>query len=36
MDEGIILEEGTPEKIFSAPEKERTLEFLRQVLPPQD
>jgi polar amino acid transport system ATP-binding protein len=36
MDDGIILEEGTPEKMFSAPEKERTSEFLRQVLPPQD
>ncbi len=36
MDDGIILEEATPEKMFSAPEHERTLEFLKQVLPPQD
>jgi polar amino acid transport system ATP-binding protein len=35
MDDGIILEEAPPEKMFSAPEHERTLEFLKQVLPPQ-
>lgn len=35
MDNGIILEEAAPEKMFSAPEHERTLEFLKQVLPPQ-
>jgi polar amino acid transport system ATP-binding protein len=36
MDEGIILEEAAPEKMFSAPEHDRTLEFLKQVLPPQE
>jgi polar amino acid transport system ATP-binding protein len=35
MDDGVILEEAAPEKMFSAPEHERTLEFLKQVLPPQ-
>lgn len=35
MDDGVILEEATPEKMFSSPEHERTLEFLKQVLPPQ-
>ncbi len=35
MDEGVILEEGDPETIFTAPKEERTLEFLKQVLPPQ-
>lgn len=34
MDEGTILEEGTPEKIFSNPVEERTQAFLRQILPP--
>jgi polar amino acid transport system ATP-binding protein len=32
MDEGVIVEEGSPEKIFSAPEKERTRAFLSRVL----
>ena len=32
MDEGIILEEGTPEQIFDNPQNERTKEFLRKVL----
>lgn len=34
MDEGTILEEGTPEKIFSNPVEERTQAFLKQILPP--
>jgi len=34
MDDGVILEEATPEKMFSAPENERTLAFLKQILPP--
>lgn len=29
MDKGVIAEEGTPEKIFNNPSKERTREFLR-------
>ena len=32
MDGGYIVEEGAPEKIFSAPEQERTKEFLSRVL----
>lgn len=33
MDEGLILEEGTPEMMFSSPEHARTKEFLSQILP---
>lgn len=36
MDEGSILEEGTPEQMFSAPEHERTRTFLRQILPQEE
>ena len=32
MDEGIIYEEGTPDDIFSNPQKTRTQEFLSKVL----
>ena len=32
MDEGIWVEEGTPEKIFNNPEKERTRQFLAHIL----
>ncbi len=32
MESGKILEEGTPEQIFSNPQNERTKEFLRKVL----
>ena len=32
MDEGIILEEGTPEEIFSNPKHPRTIDFLNKVL----
>jgi len=32
MDEGIVMEEGTPEQIFSAPQNPRTQDFLRKVL----
>ena len=28
MDNGVILEEGTPDQIFRHPEKARTAEFL--------
>lgn len=31
LDEGIIYEEGTPEKIFDNPEKDRTRRFIRQL-----
>ncbi len=32
MDEGVIREEGTPEKIFNNPEEERTKAFLKRTL----
>lgn len=32
MDKGVIAEEGTAEQIFTAPQKERTKEFLMRVL----
>jgi len=32
MDDGIILEEATPDKMFSDPEHERTKQFLQQIL----
>ena len=32
MDRGNILEEGSPEELFSAPKQERTKEFLSKVL----
>ncbi len=32
FDQGIIMEEGDPEMIFTNPENERTQEFLRKVL----
>lgn len=32
MDQGIIMEEGTPEQIFTNPQNPRTREFLQKVL----
>ena len=32
MDEGVILEEGTPAEIFSNPQHPRTIDFLNKVL----
>lgn len=32
MDEGIVLEEGTPAQIFDSPQNERTQAFLKKVL----
>jgi len=32
IDEGIVMEEGTPEEIFNNPKNSRTKEFLSQVL----
>lgn len=32
MDDGIIVEEGTPEEIFSNPKNPRTIDFLNKVL----
>jgi polar amino acid transport system ATP-binding protein len=31
LDEGVILEEGTPEQIFSSPRQERTQRFLQSI-----
>jgi polar amino acid transport system ATP-binding protein len=32
MDDGVIIEEGTPEHFFLAPEQERTKQFLSKIL----
>jgi polar amino acid transport system ATP-binding protein len=32
MDEGRIMEQGTPEQIFGDPQNDRTKEFLSKVL----
>ena len=32
MDEGIIMEKGTPKEIFENPQNERTKSFLSKVL----
>ena len=32
MSDGVIVEEGTPEEIFSNPKEQRTREFLNCVL----
>jgi ABC-type polar amino acid transport system ATPase subunit len=32
LDEGVILEEGTPQELFLNPKQERTKEFLRHIL----
>lgn len=32
MDDGVIVEDGAPQKIFNSPEKQRTKEFLSRIL----
>lgn len=32
MDEGVIVEEGKPDDIFTNPQSERTKEFLNKIL----
>ena len=32
MDDGYIVEEGTPEEVFGSPKEERTISFLNKVL----
>ena len=32
LDEGVILEEGPPEQIFSEPQEERTQRFLQRII----
>jgi polar amino acid transport system ATP-binding protein len=34
MDDGIILEEGTPEEFFNRPKHERAQVFLKEILSP--
>lgn len=31
MDHGVIVEQGTPDQIFGAPERQRTKDFVRQI-----
>ncbi|MFO7831533.1 MAG: ATP-binding cassette domain-containing protein [Desulfuromonadaceae bacterium] len=31
MDQGVIYEEGTPEEIFSAPQRQRTRDFIQRI-----
>ena len=35
MEEGVIVEEGQPEELFSRPKMERTRRFLSRVLSPE-
>jgi polar amino acid transport system ATP-binding protein len=32
LDEGVILEEGPPDQIFSSPENARTQQFLQRII----
>ncbi len=32
IDEGIIMESGTPEEVFGSPKNPRTIDFLNKVL----
>jgi polar amino acid transport system ATP-binding protein len=32
MDDGLVLEQGTPEELFSNPKEERTKQFLNTIL----
>jgi polar amino acid transport system ATP-binding protein len=32
MDEGRIIEEGSPQEIFSKPKEPRTIDFLKKIL----
>jgi polar amino acid transport system ATP-binding protein len=32
MADGVVLEEGPPERIFTAPQHERTRQFLQSIL----
>lgn len=36
MDGGYVVEEGTPDEIFTRPKEERTKQFLRRILPDYD
>jgi ABC-type polar amino acid transport system ATPase subunit len=32
MDDGLVIEEGTPEHFFTRPDHERTQQFLSKIL----
>ncbi|MNE93442.1 Arginine transport ATP-binding protein ArtM [compost metagenome] len=32
MDQGIVLEQGTPQEVFNSPKHQRTQDFLSKVL----
>jgi polar amino acid transport system ATP-binding protein len=32
LDGGVVVEEGTPDQIFSAPDQSRTQAFLRRII----
>jgi polar amino acid transport system ATP-binding protein len=32
LDEGLVLEEGPPERMFSSPSEPRTREFLQRII----
>ena len=32
LDEGVILEQGTPQQIFTDPKEERTTQFLQRII----
>ena len=32
LDEGVILEQGPPDQIFSEPQEERTKQFLQRII----
>ena len=32
LDDGVILEQGPPEQIFSAPREQRTRQFLQRIV----
>ena len=33
MDDGVIVEQGTPDELFSNPKEERTQQFLKRIMP---
>lgn len=36
MADGVVVEEGKPEEFFTNPKNERTIQFLRKTLSPDD
>ncbi len=36
MDEGVVVERGTPTEVFGFPKEERTKQFLRKIVPEGD